>query len=107
MNVERQDVFLIEMAIQYHFQSLHGGDVNKGDGREVQDEAVDIHPGDFNVVWKISVPVYPEVKVLHVSRQVLCLDLQGAGHRVFLCGNRATYYYLKTLTDLNWAIFKE
>lgn len=87
MNIEHQDVFVIEVATRYHFQSLHGGDVNEGDSREVQDEAVDIHPGDLDVAWKISVPVYPEVKVLYISGH---LDLQGTEHHVFLFGDAAT-----------------
>lgn len=93
-------------VIQYHFQSLHGGDVDEGDGREVQDEAVDVHPGHLDVAWKISVPVYPEEKVLDVSGQVQRVNLQGIKHHVFLYGDTATYYYLELLTDLNEAISK-
>lgn len=75
------------MAIQYHFQSLHGGDVNEGDGREVQDKAVNVHRGHLDVAWKISAPVHPELKVLHVSGQVLPLNLHGAVHQVLLFGD--------------------
>lgn len=73
-----------KMAIQYHFQSLHGGDVDEGDGGEVQDEAVDVHPGDLDVGWKISVPVHPELKVLRVSGQIQSINIQGTKCQVFL-----------------------
>lgn len=73
-----------EMAILYHFQSLHGGDVDEGDSGEVQDEAVDVHPGDLDVGWKISVPVHPEVKVLHVSGQIQLINIQGTERQVSL-----------------------
>lgn len=87
ISVEPRDVLVIqcgEMAIRYHFQSLHGGDVDEGDSGEVQDEAVDVHPGDLDVAWKISVPVHPEVKVLHVSGHIQRINVQGTERQVFL-----------------------
>lgn len=84
------------MAIGYHFKSLHSRDVNEGDSGEVQDEAVDIHPGDLDVVWKISLPVHPELKVLDVSWQVWCLNLQGFEYNVFLLGEKAMYSNFRT-----------
>lgn len=91
----------------YHFQSLHGGDVDEGDRGEVQDEAVDIHPGDLDVARKIGIPIHPEVKVLYISGQVQHLNLQGTEHHVFLFGDTATYYYYsKPPTHFNEAISK-
>lgn len=55
----------------YHFEPLQCGDVQEGDGREVQDQAVDVHSGNTNVPCKLSVPVHPERKVLEVSGQIL------------------------------------
>lgn len=38
----------------YHFESLDCRNVHKGDGGEVQDQAVEVHPGNIDVHWKLQ-----------------------------------------------------
>lgn len=38
----------------YHFESLYCRNVHKGNSREVQDQAVEVHSGNTYVCWKLQ-----------------------------------------------------
>lgn len=57
----------------YRFQSFQSRDVQEGDTREVQDQAVDVHSGNTDVSGKVCVPVNSERKVLDVKGQIKLL----------------------------------
>lgn len=54
----------------YRFEPLHGRDVQEGDSREVQDQAVDVHSGNTDVSGKLAIPIHLERRVLVVSGQI-------------------------------------
>ena len=51
----------------YHFESFQSRDVQEGDSGEVQDQAVELHSGNPDVVGKLGIPVHPEWKAFEVS----------------------------------------
>lgn len=59
----------------YRFEPLQSRDVQEGDSREVQDQAVEVHPGDTDVCRKLGTPVDPERKVFDVRGQIQVLSV--------------------------------
>lgn len=62
------------MTELYRFESLHSRDVQEGDSREVQDQAVDVHPGNADLRRRVS-PVDLDRTTLEVSGQVQIVRL--------------------------------
>lgn len=80
--------------ILYRFESLQSRDIQEGDGREVQDQAVEVHSGDADVSGKLCVPVYPKREVLDISGQIQLLRVHVA-----LVTHLAEYVFQAFLLD--------